>query len=88
MCMQILRHRFLYYVLAKPIISDFEYDALESKLREFESAHPDLVHPKTPTKFVGSNLPWDYPLGIQHLYKDDLERLGYSFDQTNRKEPK
>ncbi len=46
-------HDYRYYVLADPIISDFEYDKLMEKLVELESRHPELVTPDSPTQRVG-----------------------------------
>jgi len=42
---EIARHDRLYYVDAKPAISDAEYDALYRELAEIERAHPELVTP-------------------------------------------
>lgn len=50
---QIREHDRRYYVEAAPTISDREYDTLLAKLRELESAHPDLVTPDSPTQRVG-----------------------------------
>ena len=38
------RHNYLYYVLAKPEVSDQEYDRLMRELIELETAHPQLAH--------------------------------------------
>ncbi len=69
MCMQVLNHRFKYYVLAKTEISDQEYDVLESDLKKFEQENPDLVHPNTPTKSVGSSEWNTYPRSIRMLHE-------------------
>jgi DNA ligase (NAD+) len=50
---QIEHHDHLYYVEARPEISDREYDKLLARLRELEEAHPDLVTPDSPTQRVG-----------------------------------
>ncbi len=50
---QIRRHDHLYYVEGRPVISDREYDRLFSRLKELESAHPELVTPDSPTQRVG-----------------------------------
>jgi DNA ligase (NAD+) len=47
------RHNHLYYVDAKPEISDHEFDRLLEELRSIEAAHPDLVTPDSPTQRVG-----------------------------------
>ena len=50
---EIRRHDHLYYVLAKPEISDREYDRLFERLAKLEVDHPDLVTPDSPTQRVG-----------------------------------
>ena len=50
---EIRRHDHLYYVDARPEISDREYDRLLSELRALEEAHPELVTPDSPTQRVG-----------------------------------
>lgn len=50
---QIREHDRRYHVDAAPTISDREYDALLVKLRELESAHPELITPDSPTQRVG-----------------------------------
>ena len=50
---QIRRHDHLYYVEAKPEISDLEYDKLYTELRRLEEKFPDLVTPDSPTQRVG-----------------------------------
>jgi len=53
---EIRRHDHLYYVLARPEVSDEEYDRLFRELLEIERAHPDLVTPDSPTQRVGAPL--------------------------------
>ncbi len=50
---EIRQHDLLYYVEAKPVISDFEYDRLMSELQNLEKEHPELVTPDSPTQRVG-----------------------------------
>ncbi len=47
-------HRYRYYVLDQPTVSDAEYDALENELRDLEAAHPGLADPNSPTRRVGA----------------------------------
>ena len=51
---QVRMHRYRYYVLDQPTISDAEYDALERQLRDLEATHPDLADPNSPTLRVGA----------------------------------
>ena len=41
---QIRRHDRLYYVDARPEISDFEYDRLQRELLQLEELHPELAN--------------------------------------------
>jgi len=46
-------HNYLYYVEARPEISDKEFDALLKELEALEKAHPELITPDSPTQRVG-----------------------------------
>ena len=48
------RHRYRYYALSDPEISDDEFDALLRELEELEAAHPELDSPGSPTRKVGA----------------------------------
>ncbi len=54
-------HRYLYYVLAAPEISDAEYDARERELARLEERFPELVTPDSPTRRVGFPVSGDFP---------------------------
>jgi DNA ligase (NAD+) len=47
------RHNRLYYVEARPVISDKEFDGLLRELQEIEAQFPDLLTPDSPTQRVG-----------------------------------
>ena len=49
-------HRYRYYVLDAPVISDGEYDALEQELVGLESKLPELRTPDSPTQHVGGEI--------------------------------
>lgn len=46
-------HNYRYYVLDEPSIPDAEYDRLYNELKAFETEHPELVTPDSPTQRVG-----------------------------------
>ncbi|MBK7844227.1 MAG: hypothetical protein IPJ71_11110 [Bdellovibrionales bacterium] len=50
---QIEHHDYAYYVLDRPIISDYEYDKLFRELQQLEIDHPELLAPDSPTRRVG-----------------------------------
>jgi DNA ligase (NAD+) len=51
---ELRRHEYLYYVEARPAVSDEEYDRLYRRLQELERAHPELLSPDSPTQRVGA----------------------------------
>ncbi|MBK8202373.1 MAG: NAD-dependent DNA ligase LigA [Bdellovibrionales bacterium] len=50
---QIEHHDYAYYVLDRPIISDYEYDNLFRELQQLEIDHPELLAADSPTRRVG-----------------------------------
>lgn len=47
------RHNRLYYVDARPEISDYDFDQMMRRLQELEAAHPELDDPTSPSRRVG-----------------------------------
>jgi len=45
-----------YYVLAEPLISDYEYDMLVKELEQIEISQPELITSDSPTQRVGKDL--------------------------------
>jgi DNA ligase (NAD+) len=50
---EIRRHDHAYFVLAKPVISDRDYDRLMAELTALENEHPELRTSDSPTQRVG-----------------------------------
>lgn len=50
---ELRRHNRLYFVEARPEISDLEFDKLMSRLQQLEAAHPEYDSPDSPTRQVG-----------------------------------
>jgi len=50
---QIHHHDYLYYVEARPEVSDAEYDRLMAELRALEAEYPELVTADSPTQRIG-----------------------------------
>jgi DNA ligase (NAD+) len=59
-------HEYRYYVLADPLISDFEYDTLYKQLEKFEAEFPKFITADSPTQRVGQGLTKEFP-NVQHL---------------------
>ena len=85
------KHNYYYYVLAKPLISDFEYDTLMHELIELEKKFPEFFDPNSPSQRVGNDInkefeqaEHEYPmlsLGNTYSREEVIE-----FDQRIRKE--
>ena len=54
---EIRRHDHAYYVLAKPDVTDREYDLLYRELQDLEQHFSELITPSSPTQRVGAPLP-------------------------------
>ncbi|HEY7598100.1 MAG TPA: NAD-dependent DNA ligase LigA [Actinophytocola sp.] len=72
---EITGHRFRYFVLDSPTISDGEFDALWHELLDIEERHPGLVTPDSPTQQVGGTFSTEFKA------VDHLERM-LSLDNT------
>jgi DNA ligase (NAD+) len=84
-------HNYLYYVDAKPEISDREFDKLLDELKQIEAEHPELVTPESPTQRVGGEPIGEFAqvthrvpmLSIENSYNSDELR---EFDRRVRKQ--
>jgi len=61
------RHNYLYYILSKPEIGDFEFDQLLKELGDLEKKYPEFDDPNSPTKRVGSDLTGEF-VQVKHKY--------------------
>jgi len=61
LCEQLNRYQYEYYVLARPSISDREYDRLLDRLLELERIFPQARRADSPTQRVGSDLTHELP---------------------------
>lgn len=59
-------HEYQYYVLANPLISDYEYDQLYKLLEQVEKENPAIITTDSPTQRVGSSLNQSF-VTVQHL---------------------
>ncbi|MBO5848708.1 MAG: NAD-dependent DNA ligase LigA [Bacteroidales bacterium] len=60
-------HNYNYYILARPSISDFDFDMLLNELIELEKQFPDLILPDSPTQRVGGDLTKEFKT-VKHRY--------------------
>ncbi len=71
-------HDRLYYVEARPIITDVEYDALWDELNRLEREHPELITPDSPTQRV-SGEPTDSFAKVRH--NPPMQSLDKTYDR-------
>ena len=61
------RHNHLYYVQARPEISDRDFDGLMAELEALEARYPDLADPNSPTQRVGGDITKEFPV-VKHRF--------------------
>ncbi len=76
------RHNHLYYVLAKPEISDFEYDSMLKDLEALEKKFPQFTDESSPTSRVGSDISEGFKQ-VEHKYPMLSLANTYSFEELN-----
>lgn len=64
---QIREHNHRYYVLSKPVISDFEFDRLMQRLIDLEREFPELILPDSPSQQVGGEVTKEFAQ-VVHRY--------------------
>ncbi len=88
------RHNYNYYILAKPTISDYEFDMKLEELARLEHEFPEFLSPSSPTQRVGGGITKEFK-SVKHRYpmlslsnsysKEDIEdfinRLKKSIDE-------
>src|SRR6185436_16606871 len=62
------RHNYLYFIEAKPQVSDQEFDRLMHELIDLEAKHPELITPDSPSQRVGGK-PIDGFKTVEHAVR-------------------
>ncbi len=57
---ELRHHSYLYYVLDRPEITDYEFDHMYRELVDLEKAYPEIVTPDSPTQRVGGKASEDF----------------------------
>ncbi|WP_029034670.1 NAD-dependent DNA ligase LigA [Salinimicrobium terrae] len=73
------RHNYLYYVLDKPEISDYDFDQKLKELQELEEKHPEFYDENSPTLRVGGAVTKSFATVVH-------ENRMYSLDNSYSKE--
>ncbi len=71
-------HNYRYYVLAKPVISDFDFDMLLEELTKLEQQYPEFVQPDSPTKRVGGDITKEF---VQRQHKYPMLSLSNTYSE-------
>ncbi len=64
---QLDEHNYLYYVLARPVISDFEYDHMMNELIRLEKENPEFYNEYSPSQRIGSDINLEFKQ-VTHIY--------------------
>jgi DNA ligase (NAD+) len=73
-------HNYKYYVLAQPVISDFDFDMKLKDLEKLEAEFPEFADPNSPTQRVGNDLSSDFEQ-VEHKYAMLSLSNAYSEDE-------
>ena len=73
------RHNYNYYVLARSVISDMEFDMKMKQLEELEREYPELADPASPTQRVGSDINTTFK---QVLHKYPMLSLSNTYSEA------
>lgn len=71
-------HNYLYYVLANPVISDYEFDLLLKELQLLENSNPEFFDPNSPTQRVGNDINLEF---TQREHKYPMVSLGNTYNE-------
>ena len=75
------RHNRLYYLEARPEISDYEFDQMLRELAELEKQHPEFDDPNSPTRRVGGvPIEGDFPTVVHEPPMLSIENA-YTLDE-------
>lgn len=61
------QHNYNYYILAKPTISDYEFDMMLEELARLEHEFPEYLSPSSPTQRVGGGITKEFQ-SVKHRY--------------------
>jgi DNA ligase (NAD+) len=76
-------HNYNYYVLAKPTISDYDFDMLLEELIRLEKEFPEFLSPDSPSQRVGGTVTKEFKT-IKHKYP--MLSLGNTYSEEELKE--
>jgi DNA ligase (NAD+) len=72
------QHNYNYYVLNKPVISDFEFDKLLKELEKLELENPEFYDENSPSQRVGSDIKNEF---VQREHRYQMLSLGNTYSE-------
>lgn len=76
---EIRRHNYNYYILSRPVISDYQFDMLLEALASLERQYPELAAPDSPTRQVGGGIAKEF-VQVEHKYP--MLSLGNTYSEN------
>lgn len=76
-------HNYKYYVLAQPVISDFEFDKKLAELTALEREYPEYLDPESPTQKVGGDITREFKT-VKHKWP--MLSLGNTYNEQDLKD--
>jgi len=73
-------HNHRYYVLAQPIISDYEFDMMLEELIKLEKEYPEFLKPDSPSQRVGGQITKEFK-SVRHKYP--MLSLGNTYSEAD-----
>jgi len=80
---EIEEHNHSYYVLNRPVITDYEYDLLLNELDSLEKKFPEFITEDSPTRRIGSDLAGEFR---QYEHKYPMLSLGNTYSEEELRE--
>lgn len=80
---ELAEHNYKYYILAKPEISDYDFDMKLKELEKLEANFPQFADANSPTQRVGSDISKDFEQ-VEHKYS--MLSLGNAYTEEEIKD--
>lgn len=80
---QLNQYNYGYYVLAQPVISDFEFDKKLEELASLEKQYPEYLDPDSPTQKVGGDITKEFQT-VKHKWP--MLSLGNTYNEQDLKD--
>jgi DNA ligase (NAD+) len=79
---QIRQHNYKYYMLSKPVISDYDFDQMMVELIQLENQFPEFVEPDSPSQRIGGEVTKEFRQ-VVHRYPMLSLSNTYSEEEVN-----